>query len=110
MDAFRLSGYFYKDRSQKICMGPLWDFDRSQGTSYSGDVRCFNPRQWYVQASGDQGTDYFGNPDLEGVRWWQRLFTDPDFWQQWIDRWTDLRRTMLATNHIFSVITNSPAN
>ena len=26
------------------------------------DVRCFNPRLWHVQASGDQGTDYFGNP------------------------------------------------
>ena len=106
VDALRLSGYFYKDLGQKICMGPLWDFDRSQGTSYGGDVRCFNPRLWYIQASGDQGTDYFGNPALEGVRWWQRLFTDPDFWQRWIDRWTDLRRTTLATNHIFSVITN----
>jgi hypothetical protein len=87
-------------------MGPLWDFDRSQGTSYGGDVRCFNPRLWYFQAGGDQGTDYFGNPNLEGVRWWQRLFTDPDFWQQWIDRWADLRRSTLSTNHIFSVITN----
>ena len=105
VDAFRLSGYFYKDFNQKISMGPLWDFDRSLGMSY-GDNRCFNPRLWYVQASGDQGTDYFGNPALEGVRWWQRLFTDPDFWQAWIDRWTDLRRTTLSTNHIFSVITN----
>jgi hypothetical protein len=106
VDAFRLSGYFYKDLNQRISMGPLWDFDRSQGTSYGGDVRCFNPRLWYMQASGDQGTDYFGDPSLEGVRWWQRLFTDPDFWQQWIDRWTDLRRSTLSTNHIFSVITN----
>jgi len=65
VDAFRLSTYLYKDRSQKLCAGPLWDFDRSQGTSYGGDVRCFNPRLWYVQASGDQGTDYFGNPSLE---------------------------------------------
>jgi hypothetical protein len=104
VDALRLSGYFYKDYNQKISMGPLWDFDRSLGMS--GDNRCYNPRLWYYQAAGDQGTDYFGNPALEGVRWWQRLFTDPDFWQAWIDRWTDLRRTTLATNHIFSVITN----
>jgi hypothetical protein len=101
VDAFRLSGYFYKDRGQKMCLGPLWDFDRSQG---SGDMRCFNPRLWHVQAGGDQGTDYFGNPSLLGVRWWQRLFTDRDFWQQWIDRWTDLRRGVLTTNHIFSVV------
>ena len=104
VDALRLSGYFYKDYNQKISMGPLWDFDRSLGMS--GDNRCFNPRLWYYQAGGDQGTDYFGNPSLEGVRWWQRLFTDPDFWQAWIDRWTDLRRTTLSTNHIFSVVTN----
>jgi hypothetical protein len=104
VDAFRLSGYFYKDFNQKISMGPLWDFDRSMGMS--GDNRCFNPRLWYYQAGGDQGTDYFGDPSLEGVRWWQRLFTDPDFWQAWIDRWTDLRRTTLSTNQIFSVITN----
>jgi hypothetical protein len=104
VDAMRLSGYFYKDYNQKISMGPLWDFDRSLGMS--GDNRCFNPRLWYYQALGDQGTDYFGNPNLEGVRWWQRLFTDPDFWQAWIDRWTDLRRTSLSTNHIFSVVTN----
>ena len=104
VDAFRLSEYFYKDVNARITMGPLWDFDRSLGTSYSGDVRCFNPRLWYVQASGDQGTDYFGNPNLEGVRWWQRLFADPDFWQAWIDRWTDLRRDVLSTNHIFAVV------
>jgi hypothetical protein len=106
VDAFRLSGYFYKDLNQKICMGPLWDFDRSQGMYYGTDYRCYNPRLWYMQASGDQGTDYFGDPALEGVRWWQRLFTDPDFWQRWIDRWTDLRRTTLTTDSIYSVVTN----
>ncbi len=104
VDALRLSGYFYKDRDKKIEMGPLWDFDRSMGTSYGGDVRCFNPRLWRVQASGDQGTDYFGNPSLLGVRWWQQLFTDPDFWQRWIDRWTDLRRGVFSTNHMFTVM------
>ncbi len=104
VDAFRLSGYFYKDRNQKICMGPLWDFDRSQGTYYSDDCRCYNPRMWRLQAGGDQGTDFFGNPSLLGTRWWQRLFTDPDFWQQWIDRWTDLRRGVFSTNHIYAVM------
>ena len=103
-DAFRLSAYFYKDRDQKIALGPLWDFDRSLGTSGSGDVRCFNPRLWRYQATGDQGTDFFGNPSLYGIRWWQRLFLDPDFWQNWIDRWTALRADVLSTNHIYAVI------
>lgn len=98
VDALRLSGFFFKNRGQKIEMGPLWDFDRSLGTT---DARAFNPRLWRVQASGDQGTDFFGNPSLLGVRWWQRLFTDPDFWQGWIDRWTDLRRDAFTTNRLF---------
>lgn len=97
VDALRLSGFFYKDREKKIEMGPLWDFDRSLGST---DSRAFNPRLWRVQAGGDQGTDFFGNPSLLGVRWWQRLFTDPDFWQGWIDRWTELRRGVFATNHL----------
>lgn len=99
VDAFRLSGFFFKDREKKIEMGPLWDFDRSLGST---DSRCFNPRLWRVQAGDDQGTDFFGNPSLLGVRWWQRLFTDPDFWQRWIDRWTELRRDVFATNHLFA--------
>jgi hypothetical protein len=99
VDALRLSGFFYKDRERKIEMGPLWDFDRSLGST---DSRAFNPRLWRVQAGGDQGTDFFGNPSLLGVRWWQRLFTDPDFWQRWIDRWTELRRNPFSTNHLFA--------
>jgi hypothetical protein len=99
VDALRLSGFFYKDRERKIEMGPLWDFDRSLGST---DSRAFNPRLWRVQAGGDQGTDFFGNPSLLGVRWWQRLFSDPDFWQRWIDRWTELRRDPFSTNHLFA--------
>ena len=41
VDAFRLSAYFYKDRSQKISMGPLWDFDRSLGT-YNPSFDCWD--------------------------------------------------------------------
>lgn len=102
VDAFRLSGYFFKDRGKKLEMGPNWDFDRAMGTS--GDFRPYNPRLWRVQAGGDQGTDFFGNPSLLGVRWWQRLFNDPDFWQRWIDRWAEARKGPLSTNHIHSVI------
>lgn len=108
VDAFRLSGYFYKDREKKLEMGPSWDFDRSMGTynpaTDSWDKRAFNPRLWRVQASGDQGTDLFGNPALLGVRWWQRLFVDPDFWQRWIDRWSEVRREVWTTNHINALI------
>src|SRR5690606_38348268 len=66
-DALRLSAYLYKDREQKIAMGPLWDFDRALGTSAGGDWRAWNPRSWMSSNplgdpfGGDYGTDYF-NP------------------------------------------------
>ena len=111
VDAMRLSGFFFKDRDKKIEMGPLWDFDRSLGTYHPsagyGDARCYNPRVWRLQGTGDQGTDFFYTVPTEpglGVRWWGPLFKDPNFWQGWIDRWSDLRQGVFSTNHVFNTI------
>ena len=94
VDALRLSAYFYKPRNAPMVFGPIWDFDRSQGST---DGRDFNPRLWR-STSGDTGTDFFNYP------WWGRMFTDPDFWQLWIDRYQDLRAGMLSTSHVFTNI------
>jgi len=83
VDALRLSGYFYKDRGKKIEYGPAWDYDRTQGST---DTRDFNPRVWRSTVP-DLGTDFFNF-----APWWNRLFTAPDFWQAWIDRYQELRR------------------
>jgi hypothetical protein len=96
VDALRLSAYFYKDRNDKIFFGPIWDFDRSQGST---DGRDFSPLYWSsLSPPPDFGTDYFN------YSWWGRMFTDIDFWQAWIDRYQDLRTGPLSTNHIYSVI------
>jgi hypothetical protein len=94
VDAFRLSGYFFKDRDKRIEMGPLWDLHLSM----AGDAR-----QWCGRS-----TDFFGqiSGTEEGVNWWGRLFTDLEFWQKWIDRWTYLRRDVMTTNHIFALMDN----
>ncbi len=94
VDALRLSAYFYKPRSGPVVFGPIWDFDRSQGST---DSRDFNPRIWRSTVS-DLGTDFFN------YSWWGRFFTDPDFWQKWVDRYQDLRTGVLSTNHIFADI------
>ncbi len=92
-DAFRLSGYFFKDRGKRIEMGPHWDLHLSMSDT---------PTQW---ASGQ--TDFFnGTGSGNGVRWWPRLFTDPDFWQRWIDRWAEVRAQALTTTHINAVMDN----
>jgi hypothetical protein len=94
VDALRLSAYFYKPRLGTVVFGPIWDFDRSQGST---DGRDFDPFVWRA-TTGDTGTDFFN------YTWWGRMFTDPDFWQKWIDRYEDLRGGMLSTNHIYADI------
>jgi hypothetical protein len=80
VDALRLSAFLYKPRDGKLTFGPLWDFDRALGST---DGRDSNPRAW--STPDGSGTDMFHYP------WWDRLFSDPDFWQKWIDRWQELR-------------------
>ena len=91
VDGLRLSTFIHKPRNGKITFGPIWDFDRALN---SNDSRDDNPSIW---RSGG-GTDFFN------YTWWNRLFSDIDFYQQYIDRWQELRLTTLSTNNIFSII------
>jgi hypothetical protein len=88
VDALVLSTYFYKPRNGKIVFGPHWDFDRALGST---DGRDADPRVW------NTGPFFSGD-------WWPRLFSDPDFWQQWVDRWQELRRTHFSLSHLFNLI------
>jgi hypothetical protein len=93
VDALHFSAYFHKPRNGRITMGPLWDFDRAMGST---DGRDFNPTQFGRNAP-DWSTDFFKHA------WWKRLFTDPDFWQAWIDRYQELREGPLRVEHIMEV-------
>ena len=88
VDALVLSTYFHKPRQGKIVFGPHWDFDRALGST---DDRDADPRVW---STGP----FFGGD------WWPRLFTDPDFWQQWVDRWQELRPTHFSLTNLFRLI------
>jgi hypothetical protein len=94
VDALRLSAFFYKPRNGKLTFGPLWDFDRSLGST---DGRDSNPRVW--STPDGSGTVMFHYP------WWNRLFTDPDFWQKWIDRWQALRQGAFSVSNLQAQVT-----
>lgn len=104
VDALRLSAYFFKDRDKKLEMGPIWDFDRAAGTS-RGDTRPWNPRSW-LGIGADGGTDFFNNVARAGFNnpWYGRMFLDPDFFQGYIDRYQELRKTYFDTNYIGALI------
>ncbi|MCW5559416.1 MAG: CotH kinase family protein, partial [Verrucomicrobiae bacterium] len=94
VDALRLSAYFYKQREGKLHFGPLWDFDRAL---YSTDGRDAQANTWRSNV-GDRGTDFFNYP------WWDRLFTDPDFFQAYIDRYQELRRSHFSTTNLHRLL------
>ncbi len=88
VDAIVLSTYFHKPREGKITFGPHWDFDRALGST---DGRDANPRVWNTGP-------FFAGP------WWPRLFSDPDFWQLWVDRWQDLRQNHFSVTNMNALI------
>src|SRR5205085_3242829 len=81
--------------------GPIWDFDRTQGST---DGRDFNPRTFRSPTS-DFGTDFF-NPQSNGVQWWGRMFTDPNFFQKWVDRYQEFRADKFANTNVYAIIDN----
>jgi len=103
VDALRLSAHFHKGRERRIEMGPVWDFDRSMGTSKGGDTRAFNPRNWRG-LTWDEGTDFFNAAGVFSNPWYSRLFREIDFWQRYIDRYQDLRDTTFSDAHVFALV------
>lgn len=83
-DALRLSSYWHKPRNGKLTPGPIWDFDRCEGST---DGRDFD---WGTWTAGG-GTDFFNYP------WYREMFLDPNFWQAWIDRYHQLRQGTMST-------------
>ena len=83
-DAFERSANFTKDRGGKLRAGPVWDFDRALGSHW--DNRSLRHDVW----SGVGATDVWHSG------WWGVIVEDPEFMQDWIDRWQDLRETTLS--------------
>ncbi|HEX2747449.1 MAG TPA: CotH kinase family protein, partial [Verrucomicrobiales bacterium] len=99
-DAFRLSGYWSKSRTGKLVMGPIFDFDRGEGST---DGRDLNPNTWRGD-NGDLGTDYFHNASIYSPNYFHYMFQDPNFWQALIDRYNEMRQGNLSTAHVMAVI------
>ena len=78
-DALGMSTAMYLPREGKLSMGPIWDVDQAMGSA--------------IQPG--QLTDAWLPSRFSG--WWRRLFQDPDFVQDYIDRWQELRDGEFST-------------
>ena len=87
IDGFRYSAFLHKDRGGKLNVGPAWDWNLSFGNAnyYDGS----DPTGWYT-------------PQLREseICWFRRLNEDPEFEQRAIDRWGELRRSVLSTQRV----------
>lgn len=91
VDGFRFSTFLYKDRGQKIRLGPVWDYNLSLGnaSSHEGDT----PKGWYYVTIDNYEYLYF-----------KRLFEDPNFELQYWDRYFELRKTVFDTDKLMGQI------
>lgn len=87
-DALHRSAYFTKPRNGRLQAGPVWDFDRALGAFWDDREQGSLVSTW-------SGTG--GNVDVWRTGWWGVIAEDPEFVQEWIDRWQSLRRAEFST-------------
>lgn len=87
LDALVRSAFFTKDRGGKLVAGPVWDFDRAFS---SADPRGSAPDMWSI----------YGGTDFWNCGWWGVLARDPEFMQDWVDRWQQLRRSEFSAGQL----------
>lgn len=91
-DALIRSAYFTKDRNGRLKAGPVWDFDRAIYSHW--DARSHRWDVWFG----------LGVPDVWGTGWWGMIARDPEFMQDWIDRWQTLRQGALENNRLSAMV------
>ena len=96
-DGLRLSTYLYKPREGKLTYGPVWDFDRTLGCDNDGRAR--EPTGW----DPSSGMKYFT------YTWFGKMFKDPDFRQDYVDRYQQLRTDIWSVQNTNAICDNFAA-
>lgn len=90
-DAFFSSTYLYKERNEKLNIGPVWDHNISMGNSnYST-------------------SQYLEGWQLKRRMWAKDLLQDHWFVTRYIEQWRKLRSSVLSTENILSKIDQATA-
>ncbi len=96
VDGYRLSTFLYKDKDSKggkLTMGPVWDYNISQGNAdyYDGS----RTDRWVYRMNYSFSDDYWLVPF-----WWERLLEDPLYRNDAKCRWNTLRQGVLKTESV----------
>ena len=97
-DGFKKSRYFYKDKDSQGCLlhaGPVWDFDYGWKTlSTSSEIPTEVPGWRHTKV----------NAEITSPGWYTRLMQDGYFTNKLIDRYFQLRATILDLDKIYKYI------
>lgn len=84
VDGYRLSTYMYKDKNEKLKMGPIWDFNLAFGNAdYCGGGET---NVWAYKFNERCSEDFWEVPF-----WWGRLLENPAYSSRLKIRWNALR-------------------
>lgn len=98
-DAFRLSGYWFKDRNGKVNAGPVWDFDRTMGCASDG------------RAGDPVGFNIFGDAtDFLTFGYYEGLFADPAFVEAYVARLREVLAGPLSVANLHAIVDGHVAN
>jgi len=95
VDGYRLSTFMHKDKSGKLKMGPIWDFNLAFGNAdycSGGETNV-----WAYKFNERCSNDFWQIPF-----WWQRLLEDPAFVSALKSRWSTLRGSTFSDGNIQS--------
>jgi len=87
----------YKDKNQKLKIGPIWDFNLAFGNANycsGGETNV-----WAYKFNERCSEDFWQVPF-----WWNRLLQDPEFVLRLKDRWNSLRGSVLSNGSIESKV------
>lgn len=101
IDGFRLSTWLYKDRNEKLNLGPVWDYNLALANAdYYG---ANSSSGWYGDILAQQSIG-------RGVNiWLMRMFDDVEFKLGWESRWAELRKGPFDTDRMMADIDEAAA-
>ncbi|MHC5185152.1 MAG: CotH kinase family protein, partial [Planctomycetota bacterium] len=94
VDGFKLSTYFYKERSGKLNFGPMWDYNFSAG---NGTNDGWDFPAYFSKASSSEG---WFNQTMPVYGWHSRLIDDSDYKLRTADKWFEHREDKLSDTQI----------
>ena len=90
------STFLSLDASGKVQMGPLWDYNQAYGLT-----RLFAPVPGWRT---DGWNESYMTNGAHWMKWWNQLDEDPEYQQQWEDRWVELRQGVFTNEALLGDI------